>query len=67
MPVHLKEATIRPKLKKEFLNHEVNANFRPILKYISKIIEKAISHQLYNYLRDNDLKRKPAISPQNLP
>lgn len=48
---------IRPKLKKESLNHEVYANFRPIsnLKYISKMIEKAISYQLTNYLRDNDL------------
>ena len=49
---------IRPKLKKESLNHEVYANFRPIsnLKYISKMIEKAISYQLINYLRDNDLE-----------
>lgn len=32
MPVQLKEAIIRPKLKKESLNHEVYANFRPISK-----------------------------------
>ena len=33
-------------------------NFRPIsnLKYICKIIEKAISYRLSNYLRDNDLE-----------
>ena len=56
--VQLKEAIIRPNLKKESLDHEVYANFGPIsnLKYISKMIEKAISYQLINYLRDNDLE-----------
>ena len=58
VPVQLKEAMIRPKLKKESLDHEVYSNFRPIsnLKFISKMIEKAISYQLTNYLRDNDLE-----------
>ncbi|XP_068719631.1 uncharacterized protein [Montipora capricornis] len=58
VPVQLKEAMKRPKLKKESLNHEVYANFRSIsnLKYISKMIEKAISCQLTNYLRNNDLQ-----------
>ena len=53
VPVQLKEDMIRPKLKKESLNHAVYANFRPIsnLKYISKIIEKAILYQLTNYLK----------------
>ena len=39
VPVQLKEAMIRPKLKKESLDHEV----------YSKMIEKAMSHQLTNY------------------
>ena len=54
--VPVQEAMIKPKLKKEPVNHEEYANFRPIsnLKYISKMIEKAISYQLTNYLRDND-------------
>ena len=58
VPVQLKEAMIRPKLKKESLDHEVYSNFRPIsnLKFFSKMIEKAISYQLTNYLRDNDLE-----------
>ena len=49
---------IRPKLKKESLDREVYSNVRPIsnLKFISKMIEKAISYQLTNYLRDNDLE-----------
>ena len=58
MPVQLKEAMIRPKLKKDSLDHEVYANFRPIsnLKFISKMIEKAVSYKLTNYLKDNDLE-----------
>ena len=41
MPVQIKEAMIRPKLKKESLDHEVYSNFRPIsnLKFMSKMIE----------------------------
>ena len=58
VPVQLKEAMIRPKLKKESLDHEVYSNFRPIsnLKFISKMIKKAVSYQLTNHLRDNDLE-----------
>ena len=57
VPVQIKEAMIRPKLKKESLVHEVYSNFRPIsyLKFISKMIENSVSYQL-NYLRDNDLE-----------
>ena len=57
VPVQLKEAMIRLKLKKESLVHEVYSNFRPTsnLKFISKMIEKAVSYQL-NYLKDNDLE-----------
>ena len=49
---------IRPKLRKEPLDHEVYSSFRPIsnLKFISKMIKKAISYQLTNHLRDNDLE-----------
>ena len=47
VPVQLKEAMIRPKLKKESLDHEV---------YSKIMIEKAISHQLTNYLRGSDLE-----------
>ena len=41
VPVQLKEAMIRPKLKKESLDHEVYSDFRPnaSLKFISKMIE----------------------------
>jgi len=58
MPAALKEAMIKPKLKKDNLDSEGYSNFRPIsnLKVVSKIIEKAVSCQLSDYLRDNDLE-----------
>ena len=57
-PATLKEAMIKPKLKKDNLDSEAYPNFRPIsnLKVLSKIIEKAVSCQLSDYLRDNDLE-----------
>ena len=57
-PRRFKEAIIRRKLKKEALDHKVYSNFRPIsnLKFTSEKIEKAISYQLINFLRDNDLE-----------
>ena len=58
MPAALKETMIKPKLKKDNLDPEDYPNFRPIsnLKAVSKIIEKAASCQLGDYLRDNDLE-----------
>ena len=46
---------VRPKLKKESLDFEEYSNFRPIsnLKFVSKIIEKAVAGK--NYITDNDL------------
>lgn len=43
-PATLKEAMIKPKLKKDNLDSEDYPNFRPTsnLKVISKIIEKAV-------------------------
>ncbi|CAB3989802.1 Hypothetical predicted protein, partial [Paramuricea clavata] len=42
MPEKLKEAVLKPKLKKISLECEEYTNFRPIsnLKYLSKVIEK---------------------------
>ena len=58
MPAALKEAMIKPKLKKGTLDPEDYPNFRPIsnLKVVSKIIEKAASCQLGDYLCNNDLE-----------
>ncbi|PFX11565.1 putative RNA-directed DNA polymerase from transposon BS [Stylophora pistillata] len=58
MPTAVKEAAIKPKLKKDNQDSEDYSNFRPIsnLKVITKIIEKAVSCQLSDHVRDNDLE-----------
>ena len=57
MPTQLKQAIVKPKLKKDSLNPSEFSNFRPIsnLKGISKIIEKAVACQLNDYLTENHL------------
>ena len=57
MPDNLKCAMLRPLLKKPTADHKVFANFRPVsnLKYISKLIEKAVAVQLNDHLALNDL------------
>ena len=57
MPEDLKCAMLRPLLKKSTADHKVFANFRPVsnLKYISKLIEKAVAVQLNDHLARNDL------------
>ena len=57
MPEDLKCAMLRPLLKKPTADHKVFANFRPVsnLKYISKLIEKAVAVQLNDHLARNDL------------
>ena len=58
MPVQLKEAMLKPKLKKSNLEFEEYSNFRPIsnLKFLSKIIEKAVATQLMEHLINNNLE-----------
>ena len=59
-PIKLKEALIRPSLKKRGLDGESLSNYRPIsnLSFLSKIIEKCVSIQLTSYLEDNNLLSK---------
>ena len=58
IPTTLKEATIKRKLKKDNLDFEDYPNFKPIsnMKVVSKIIKKAVSCQLSDYLHDNHLE-----------
>ena len=56
MPIQLKEAINRPKMKKNFLYHEVILGLSLTWKLISNVIEKAVSYQLTNYLKENDLE-----------
>ena len=59
-PHHLKEAMVRPCLKKADLDSETLNNYRPIsnLAFISKIIEKCVAKQLSHYLELNNLLSK---------
>ena len=52
-----KEAPLIPFLKKVDSDFEVFSNFRPVsnLMFTSKLIEKAVAHQLTSYVLNNDL------------
>ena len=56
-PTALKQACIRPGLKKPTLDVDELKNYRPIsnLTYLSKILEKAIHIQLNDYVDKNNL------------
>ena len=58
VPTQPKEAVLTPKLKKDSLDHEAYSHFRPIsnLKFISKVVEKAVSYHLVNHLQENNLE-----------
>ena len=57
MPPTLKQALIRPLLKKPSLDHQEYKNFRPIsnLPFMSKVVEKVVAKQLADYINDNNL------------
>ena len=56
MPEELKEAIIKPLLKKLGLEL-IDKNYRPVsnLSFISKLIERAVALQLIEHLKENDL------------
>ena len=60
VPRHFKDAMVRPKLKKDSLDHQLFSHFRPIsnLKLLSKITEKAVACQLTDYLNANGLQER---------
>ena len=55
MPTELKQAVIRPLLKKPSLDYQEFKNFRPIsnLTFLSKVIEKVVALQLVDYIDNN--------------
>jgi len=65
MPGQLKEAMVRPKLKKESLDFEEYSNFWTIsnLKFVSKIIERAVAVQVKNYVTDRRITPVTIQSP----
>ena len=58
VPRHFKEAMVRPKLKKDPLDHKMFFFFRHIsnLKLLSKVTKKAVACQLTDYLNANGLQ-----------
>ena len=56
-PAFLKRSQIKPILKKNNLDTSVLTNFRPIskLSIISKILERIVSKQIFNYLYVNKI------------
>ena len=57
VPAAMKEAVVKPLLKKSGLDTDEYKNFRPVfnLSFISKICEKVVADQLKKYIGDNDL------------
>jgi len=57
LPTSQKHAVVTPLLKKPGLDTADMANFRPVsnLTYMSKVVERAVSVQLNEYLKDNGL------------
>ena len=56
-PTALKCAIIRPVLKKQGLERDILTNYRPVsnLPFLGKVIEKAVSLQVTNYLSQHHL------------
>ena len=56
-PCPLKKAVVSPILKNPSLDSEVFQNYRPVssIPFLSKVLERAIFQQLYNYLETNQL------------
>ena len=56
-PSLLKLSHVRPRLKKDNLDKEVLKNYRPIanIPFLSKVIEKVVATQTYNYLEAHNL------------
>ena len=57
VPSHFKNAIITPLIKKQNLDQNELKNYRPVsnLPFISKILEKVVSHQILNHIKQFDL------------
>ena len=60
VPSNLKEAIVRPVIKKQKLPPDEFSSFRPIsnLTFLSKVVEKVVASQLTEHLEKNDLHEK---------
>ena len=54
MPVVLKQAIVRPLLKKQSLDKDIFNNYRPVSKIsqLSKVIEKVIARRIISHISD---------------
>ena len=59
-PTYLKDALIKPALKKHNLDSDILKNYRPIsnLSFLSKLLEKCVHLQLSKHINDNNLHAK---------
>ena len=57
MPHSLKQAILKPLIKKASLDHEILSNFRPIsnLKFVATLTGKVVANRLVSYLEQNHL------------
>ena len=69
VPARFKEAYITPRIKKPGLITADVKSYRPIsnLSVISKLLERVIVHQLYNYLTSSDLLPSLQVSGHTTP
>ena len=56
-PDSFKTAVVKPLLKKSTLDHDILKNYRPVsnLSFLSKILEKTVLKQLFEYLNTHSL------------
>ena len=56
-PISMRQAIVTPRLKKPSMDQELFKNYRPVsnLSFVSKVIERAVAHQLGHYLDGNSL------------
>jgi len=59
-PDSLKNALVKPLLKKLSLDSQIYKNFRPVsnLSFLSKIIEKIVANRLFKHMSDNGMHDK---------
>ena len=60
VPVPLKQAIVRPLIKKPTLDQENLSNFRPVslLPFVSKTLERVVANQLNSYIESSELASK---------
>jgi len=57
VPAVMKQALVMPRLKKPSLDLETPSNYRPVsnLAFVSKVLERVVTHQLTDYFNKNSL------------